>query len=797
MKIRFPIALIVLLIAIPISGMAILFQNSSVISGTVYDDETKAPLPSATVFLATSKRGTSTDQNGRFSLLIGDSSLSDSLVIRYLGYQSSTIFLNNIEIGQPLEVFLKPTEISFENVFVYGESVPIQDRTQMSYVRLPMAMIKSLPSFMGQTDVFKSIQALPGVSPGIEGSTGFYVRGGSIDHSLFTLDNAPIFFPFHSGGFVSLFPAGMLQNVDFYSGGFPAKYGDRLGSVTDITSLTTRNEELSGSATLGIISAEGVLGGRINEKIHFTATVRKSVLTQSVNMFKWSSEDHLIPNNPFFDAFFSINMDIDKFTSIKFSHFLGSDRFETSSSISQVRPGSRFENSRAFTKTVRNNVHSVNIFRQKNRLFSQFTLYYSGFRGSSSESTRYVSQTNESNRLAQKSELKTGNEISEFGVKLDNTLSVFTWLKTNVGVETKSMSLRPFIKQSLDRTQIETISLSNETIDKSSFLEYSGYGEIVVSPFSFLELVSGVRVSGFSHLSDEQLYLQPRFGGRLKLGKNLALKASHATMIQPFHFLTSAGFGVNSDLWIASSDELKPSESVTSAVGVVFGNDNWEFSAEAYQRSIEQVIDYGIGTTFLNPSQNISDMSVVGEGESEGYEFLIMKKTGKVSGWVSYTYSRSFRSFEEISDGQRYPFTYDRPHLFSMNGTWNIFKRISLSSVFSYQSGHNVTFPKGRVNGLVNNPMAIGPFNYGFVIENRNNFRIPAYHRLDISVSYSLPTKIKTEVQLGIYNAYNRANPVNARIDFFPGANDQSFRVFASYEYLFPAIPFLSVTSKF
>ena len=773
-----------------------LFQ-SIIISGIITDRNTNVGLPGAYVVNEQQTKAVASNSEGWYSMQLSAQD-SISLEFRFLGYEKKIITVSG-RSSLRLDISLFPEVFEFDEVLVLGNSVPINKRSQMSYIQIPAQSIASIPAFMGQTDVLKSIQFLPGVSAGIEGSAGFYVRGGSIDQSLVLFDGAPIYHAYHAGGFVSTFQPMVIQNLDFFSGGFPSKFGDRLSSVVDVSVKNGRSDKIGGEVNVGLMTAEFVAEGPLSKgKQHsFLVAARHSTFSGVANFFEKENNSR-VPANPFYDITAKAKFAISPSSIITTSLYIGNDKLDFSDSQTFTDEELSVRDSRTNIDSWGNTVFGTRWLYYLGRKTSLTTqVYLSNYRNSTQRGVAYVERIHGAVADEFESLVETTSRINDVGFKTNLTFNASNAIRFYTGFESKLISVQPLIRQQNLRN--DTLSLGRE-IQKFSgddFIQMDYFLSSEITLWGKLTLHPGARISYFAFQESVQLYPQYRMAASLELTKKITLKASYSDMVQPIHRLSTTAFGVANDLWVASTDNFLPEEASIWAVG--FGmalRSDLELSVEYYKKDMRNLIEYKQGTSFIDEIDSWTEVVTAGEGRSEGIEVFLNKKYGRFTGWLSYTYSRTFRSFQEILQGEEFPFQFDRPHIANLTTSYKISKKLKASAGFVYTSGARVTMPNSRI--------PVWHFSYPFYWDRglrysgKNNYQLPDFHRLDLSFTYSGEYKYPYEFSIGAYNVYNKFNPVGLTYQLVVNVNaaGRSEPVRPSYgrfQYLFGIIPFASL----
>lgn len=757
------------------------------VSGYVQDAKTKEKLIGATVYIPKMKLGTRTNAYGFYSITYTYPKEDLTLKASYIGYQIDSITLPSTTQSHSFNLI---PQKELKTVLIKGKrSEAIQESTQMSKIELPIATIKKLPAFLGEVDVLKAIQLLPGIQAGGEGQNGLYVRGGGPDQNLILLDGIPVYNASHLFGFFSVFNADAVSSVDVYKGGFPARYGGRLSSVIDIRMKEGDKSGIHGSLGVGLIASRLLLEGPIGkkkEKGSFMVSGRRTyidVLTAPI--IKAASQGTGTGGYYFYDLNGKVNYRLGKRDRIYFSTYLGNDKFyakgfDRGSEV--FRANIRWGNITALGRW--NHEFSPKVFGNLSTTFSKYQFYVY------SKVTDRDIQGNASSFSA-----KYSSDIRDWSAKYDLDIipNPKHYIKTGASVI--------FHQFTPGAISVKNSSLPDDNIDTSFNVERNP--EIDVYAEDDIELTSkwkanvGLHFSAFKTNHNFYTSLQPRLSTRYLLNRNLSIKASYCTMTQFIHLLSNNGIGLPTDLWVPATDKIKPQVSQQVAIGVAqMVRDAFEISVEGYYKKMNNIIEYLDGSSFLNMNQSWEDKVEMGKGWSYGAELFIQKKTGRLTGMLGYTLSWTNRQFPTINNNKIFPYKYDRRHDFKIAGVYKLKPRIELSGEWIYGTGNAISMPQFRYN------TSGGPSPFPWMIQSdlfyygeRNQYRMRAYHRLDLGVNFIKPLKKGKERtwNISLYNAYSRRNPYFIYSEY---SNTRKKYVFKQLS-LFPILPAFSYNLTF
>lgn len=760
------------------------------ISGYVQDSRSGETLIGANVYDPFLQLGTTTNSYGFFSLTLPADSIN--LAVAYLGYQSSLQkFLLRKDFQ--LTIRLDPSSVSGDTVKVIANTERIEDKTLMSKIDVPLVQIKSLPALLGEVDVLKTIQLLPGVQSGSEGTSGIYVRGGGPDQNLILLDGAPVYNASHLFGFFSVFNADAIKNVNLTKGGFPARYGGRLSSVLEINMKDGNEQEIRGDAAIGLIATRMLLEGPLKKgKSTFIISGRRTYIDILAKPFI-NNDDGDTGGYYFYDLNGKFNYTFSPQDRIFFSVYAGNDKFGAVDK--NTGGGPSFEAGLGWgnlTSTFRWN----HVWHDK--LFSNTIFTYSKYKFEVSTEERSRQNGNEERSFY--SEYNSG--IEDFGARIDFDYIPNPSHYIKFGGGAIAHTFNPGVLQ-VDNTG-EDIELSefSTSSQKTNALEASLYVEDDMRLSRQIKVNAGIHASLFRVNGRSYSSLQPRLSLRYLLG-DWSLKSSFVTMYQYIHLLTNSGIGLPTDLWVPVTDQVRPQRSFQGAFGIArtLLDKKLELSLEGYYKEMSGLIAYKEGAQFIGVDQNWENKIETGNGRSYGAELFLQKKTGKFSGWLGYTLSWTDRQFENLNFGRRFFARYDRRHDATIVGTYHISEGVTLSGTWVYGTGNAVSLPSAKYYdpGSIINPRGL----YGFEntpffdttehYDGRNGFRMKPYHRLDLSVQFFSRRGLNEKVwSFSVYNAYNNRNPFFLYID----TNASGEEVFKQVS-LFPVIPSISYKFSF
>jgi hypothetical protein len=759
------------------------------VHGTVKDKTTGEALIGAAILNMPTDEGTTSNNYGFYSLTIRKDSVQ--LRISFVGYSPTTIKLF-LSKDTTINIGLESSNILQEVVVTGNADDEIQNTTRMGTIDVPVETIKAVPAILGEVDVLKVLQLLPGVQGGTEGSSGLYVRGGGPDQNLILLDGVPVYNASHLFGFFSVFNADAINHVELIKGGFPARYGGRLSSVIDINMKEGNNEKIKGEGSIGLIATRLTVEGPIKKnKSTFIISGRRTYLDILARPLirKETNGDGMF-GYYFYDLNAKVNYTLDQKNRIYLSMYSGDDR-AMGEGEEKYSEGNEVWKSQSEAALYWGNVTTAlrwnSILTKK--LFSNVTATLSRYRfgiGAKAKET-YI---NPDTTTVQYYGNQYNSGIRDLALKFD-----FDFLPTprhfiKFGAHATRHLFTPGVL-SYRETEIPDTTVGAKKIFADEFAVYFE-DDILIS--NKLKLNVGLRSSAF-HV-DDVLYhsVQPRVALRYLVSANLSMKASYAQMTQYIHLLSNLGIGLPTDLWVPSTKIVVPEQSYLLSAGGAYNlKKEFEFSIETYYKKMDGLIEYQEGASYLNIESDWQTKVESGSGTSYGAEFFVQKKQGKWNGWLGYTLSWADRKFPFLNGGKTYPYRYDRRHDVELVLNYKFKPNKEFSFTWVYATGSAVTLPRLKYPQYEQQP------HYGFYgntikyYGGINNFRMNAYHRLDIGYTTTKKTKWgERSWNIGLYNAYSRPNPFFIDIGYDKNHN----RKFIQYS-LFPIIPSIAYRFKF
>jgi len=766
-------------------------QKKYTISGYIKDSLNGETLIGAAITVQGQAKGISSNLYGFYSITLDEGDYT--LICSFIGYRYKAVSLK-LTADTRINFEVLPKIYLSEEVVVSAKKRDANVKNaQMGKFTLPMDQIKSLPAFLGEVDLLKTIQFLPGVRNAGEGSAGIYVRGGGPDQNLILLDDAPVYNTGHLFGFFSIFNADAIKNVTLIKGGMPAQYGGRLSSVLDVSMKEGNNQKLQVDAGIGVIASRLSIQGPLKKnKSSFIISGRRTYIDALTKPFIKSTSQFKGSGYYFYDLNAKVNYAFSDKDRIYLSGYFGRDVFDFANGKQSLKINIPWGNT---TGTLRWN-HIFN-----NKLFGNTTVVYNDYNFTF-------------NALQNDFELKLASGIRDLSIKQDFDLYPYTGHKLKFGgIYTYHKFTPSVISGKQDSTVFKPNNAQikfgheaalyiqddweiNEKIKVNAGLRYSLFQQ--AGPYKIYETdENGNRLDStvFGRGKAVKTYggLEPRLTMRYALDDETSVKASVTRNLQYIHLVSNAGTTLPTDIWVPSTYKVKPQISWLYAAGLFknFKDNMYETSVELYYKQMQNQIEYkeGYTPTGLDDTEN---SFTFGKGWSYGAEFFINKTKGRLTGWMGYTLSWTWRKFAALNFGDKYPAKYDRRNDMSIVAMYELNKKWKLSAAFVFGTGNAATLPQRFyiVGGILTQE-------YSRI----NEYRLPAYHRFDFAATLTpkknIKRKWKSEWVFSVYNAYNRRNPYFIYFDQTGSPFNGTLEIQAKQVSLFPVIPAITWNVKF
>lgn len=745
------------------------------ISGYIYNVVSRETLIGANIYDEASGAGTATNEYGFYSLTVPAG--KTKLRFTYIGFDIQTKELD-LNQNTQLNMTLTPNKL-LDEVIVYGDRSETGIRaTQMGALDIPVSVIKNTPVLLGEADVLKAIQLMPGVQAGTEGSAGVYVRGGGSDENLILLDGIPLYNVDHVFGFFSVFTPEAIKKVSFFKGSFPSRFGGRLSSIIDVRTNDGDMRKFHGTIGIGLLSSKlQVEGPLIKDRTSFNVSARRSYIDLLAKPFMKKNEKF---GFYFYDLNAKVNHRLNDRSRLHISLYNGSDKLSSD----------YIDRDEEYKEKIKFNLHWGNLllaakwnYQLSPQIFSNATLAYTKYKFNvNTLSGTTITANNESTEYTS----KYTSGINNIAASLDFDYNPVHTHHIKFGAGYLNHHFRPEVQTSRMKNDEEGLvtdtvynSLNNSKIPAH---EANIYIEDDFKIGKKFDANMGFHLSLFHVDNKTYTSFQPRLSLRYQLNNDYAFKASYTQMSQYIHRLSSYTMTLPSDLWVPATPTIKPMQAHQYSLGAYYtGLKGWEFSVEGYYKDMRDVLEYKDGASFTGSSQNWEDKVEMGKGRAMGLEFMAQKTIGNTTGWLSYTLAKSDRKFskEGINNGKRFPYRYDRRHHITAVFNHKFSDKIDISASWEFYTGGTTTIAEEKTLILLpgtidnNNGYGYGYGSYGSIInvrdyqikiadyiENRNNYRMPSSHRLNVGINFNKKTKHGLSTwNIGIYNVYNAMNP--------------------------------------
>lgn len=743
-------------------GMSGLFaENQFTVSGYIKDSLTGEALASALIWnTANSNEGTLSNDYGFFSLSTTQN--INEISISYIGYRTKVVKVEN----GIMTIFLAPAILQTAEIVVQDEGAEKNVvKNEMSRAKLDIQTVKKLPVLFGEVDVLKSITLMPGVKQGNEGSSGLYVRGGSPDQNLILLDDAPVYNPSHLASFLSAFNGDIIKNIEVIKGGMPAQYGGRLSSIVNVSMRDGNNQKFAGSGGIGLLSGRFALEGPIvKNKSSFIVSGRRSFI-DAATLF--TPKDYKGNTYYFYDLNVKANYILNTKNRLYLSGYMGQDVLKVNIPIG-IKVGINYGNKLAALRW--NHLFNDKLFCNTTLSYYKYNIDYNSTFGENS--TTIVSG------------------IQDMIVRHDyqyfpNSKAIIRW-----GGQYNYHTFSP---------GIATGQQSNVPITTEIAKKYAHEGALYAAAdwniSEKLAITGGLRYSLFNLVKDSLAKYhgwEPRFTSTYRINKRSSVKAAYARTYQYVQLATTTGAIAPTDVWIPASKAAKPQHADQFNIGYFrnYADNGFETSVEVYYKNMYNLVTFRPGMPLVF-NTDLDAYTLLGKGKSYGLEFFIKKNTGKTTGWLGYTWSKTIHQFDSLNAGKAFFSRYDRRHDISLTLNHVFSPKWSGSLVFVYSSGNWMTLPTKRFDYYTAFSGQSSPLIVDYYTK-VNNVQAPAYHRGDISFTYTpqpkKARKYKSNWVFGVYNFYNHLNPYFIYLDTDKTTNKPVAKKLS----IFPAIPSVS-----
>jgi CarboxypepD_reg-like domain/TonB-dependent Receptor Plug Domain len=777
-------------------------QSNYSLKGKIIDKATNDPLPGVSIIVNKNIISAITDKNGEF--LINNLTSNEYVVtVKLFGFSEQT---QKVNVTNNTTINFSLSTIELKEVEISDSKKQNTESSQLSSITLTMDKIKTLPAFMGEVDVLKTLQLLPGVQSAGEGNSGFYVRGGGPDQNLILMDEAIVFNPSHLFGFFSIFNSDAIEKVELTKGGMPASYGGRLASVIDITQKTGDKDTFRVEGGIGLIASRLTLQGPIKKKkSSFIVSGRRTYIDILAKPFIPKKSGFEGSSYFFYDFNTKLNIELSPKDALSFSGYYGKDVFNFNSNQSEFKTNVNWGN--AIANLGWKHRFNENLFSQTNAYFSDYNFAFTGIQDDFT--IKLLSGIKSYNLKSNLSFYPNANHALKAGFHATRHIFTPNNASASQGETIFNLGEKPkFVANELaiylqDEFEIGTKIKINTGVRFSIFNHIGPFTRYIVDE-------NGNKKDTINYKKNDNIKmyngLEPRFSMRYKLKNSFSLKAAFTQNYQYVHQATISPLALPTDIWMPSTSIVKPQFATQYNAGIFknFKDDSFETSIELYYKQMNNLIEYKENTSPEEGVNNNEDnLLTFGKGNSYGTEFLIRKNIGKINGWIGYTWSKTQRQFEEINNNQIYPATYDRRNDLSIVFSYQLNKKWNFGSTFVYASGNAISLPISWY--FIENRLALE-------YSERNSFRMASYHRLDISATRKgkefiekkniesgeiilKKKKFNSSWTFSIFNLYSRQNPYFYYFDNQGNVAEGNFKLTAKQVSLFPILP--SITWNF
>lgn len=711
----------------------------------VLTDNSGEPLISASVYDSKTMMGVHTDEHGRYSLPIFAG--KHELTASYLGYEKRSwhmVFRKDTLVN----IILQPSQNELEEIVIADKPDAGFSSVATGSHEIPLQQIMHTPVLLGEADVLKTVQLMPGVQSGTEGFSGMYVRGGESDQNLIMLDGLPIYNPQHMLGVVSIFTPEAIKKVTLYKGGYPAQYSGRASSVLDIRSNDGNLKEWSGNA--------GFSFGLMSGKVHFEGPIKKDKTSMSL-----TARANYLYYYGMYDINFKIQHIFDEKNRLYLGLYQGMDFLGWKTKDTTYDGGNdEWTNKQSGKFSWGNHLAYLRWNHVMSpKLFTNFTLSANHFGLKENNSNEeIISKQNHHYQFSH----RYASGITDYSARMEFHYAASTTQDLRWGAEVLAHN---YITEQEEFKENGKTLYADSICPKVTGEELSLYAQDELT-FGRFSANIGANFSLFHTKKTTYTSLQPRISAKLTLAPEWDMKASYTEMGQYIHQLVSNTFTSPLDLWVPVTDKVKPIKARQVSLGIYTSKvKGWQISIEGYYKHLDNVLEFKDGKSGQSSLLNWEDNVEMGEGCSMGLELLVQKLKGRTTGWISYTLGKSDRIFENgtINSGKRFPYKYDRRHSFNICVNHKLTERIELAGTWTFYTGGRLTIPEEKTIVLLPDGSSIAAEN----VSTRNNYRLPCSHTLNVSLNLVRPLTGNRSHNwtFGIYNLYNSLNPNLAYAD--------------------------------
>lgn len=758
-------------------------QQKQTINGYVKDSLSGETLRGATISDPGTGSAIQTNNYGYFSLTLPENIFN--IQVSFVGYETKIIHVDSFS-AHTFTIYLSPVSYNLQQVIISSKKRESNVQTaQMGKVDLSIAEIKAIPSFLGETDILKALQLLPGVRNAGEGNSGFYVRGGGPDQNLVLLDDAVVYNTGHLFGFFSVFNADAVKSVSLIKGGFPAQYGGRLSSVIDIVMKDGNINKTEVDAGIGLIASRlSIQGPLVKNKASYMLSARRTYIDALTKPFLGKSNNYYGSGYYFYDLNAKANFQFSNNDRLFLSGYFGRDQFDFNNVKRSFTTSIPWGNS---TATLRwNHVFNKKLFANTSLIYNDYKFDFNG-----AQNNFNINVSSGIKDLNAKTDFDF-YPVADHHLKMGAQYTYHTFLPSLVSGNQDTTVFEPLNVQKKYAGEFAVYIQDDWAVSKgvkvNYGLRYSSFTQL--GPYTaYASDANGNHIDSTIYKTNQEIKtyggLEPRMTWRIDIDSFSSIKVAVSRNLQYIHLVSNAGTTLPTDIWVPSTYRVKPQIAWQYALGYFrnFQNNTYETSLELYYKSMDNQIEYREGYT-PNTLKDPEEDFVFGKGWSYGSELFIHKVKGRFTGWIGYTLSWTWRKFPSLNSGEKFPGKYDRRHDLSIVGTYQLNPKWTFSSVFVFGTGNAISLPERFyfIDGVLTQEFS-----------RVNAYRMAPYHRLDISATYTPIQKKKRWYKgswvFSVYNVYSRLNPYFLYFDQEGNAADGTLSVTTKQVSLFPVIP--------
>lgn len=775
-------------------------EGKFILSGYVEDQSSGERLVYATVYADSAQVGTITNEYGFFS--IETNTEGALLSFSYLGYQP---LQQNVNFSEEKHIIRLIPEILLNEIVIIDTRLE-KNKTIENVNTFPISALNSIPNIGGESDIMRLTAMQTGVSTGADGFGGLNVRGGSADQNLILLDGVPVYNTGHTLGMISIFNSSMIKSTQLLKDAFPSKYGGRLSSVLDIRTKEGNLYNYSGDISLGTLASKFTLEGPLKDgKSAFIISGRRSILDtwikQGSRAFKNAEGNRGEVRYNFYDFNAKVHFNIGKNAKFYLSYYQGSDVFADETQVEKSQDSLQVLEDFQSAWNWGNRIASARLSGNVgDKLFYNTTLYYSkfSFEAFKNDQTSFEVERIPTKFIYDASLFQTN--IADIGYRLDFDYNMNNRNRMQFGIDVVQHQFNPGLMivnetdSLIELGEIFYPQVLRDSIDFASQLGYEAnvYVEDNINVNKYLSLILGLRGSLIRSENENYFFALPRVIVNTKFNKNTLLKFSYSRMNQYLHLLTTSGLGLPTDIWLPTTDQLKPQQASQYSVSFLARIENFghiEFGG--FYKNLSRILTLREGPIFdINQTNDWEYEIPVGTGRNYGVETSLIKNVGSLKTMISYTWSKATRDFEEANNGNTYFFRYDRRHMFNMNASYQLNKNVEFTSTGSYLTGNPISVPSDVLSQGEDSERFL------FVYPAKNNVRLKDYFRIDVAFNLynTYDWGARQKLTIGVYNVTNELNPL---FYYFRRVEGAVFRPERKQISILPLLPSISYSLAF